>query len=57
MELVRMWDTDEHFKTRLATNDPDLAEALRNRKDGNSRDIEKIVGERLKEQFERKRKE
>ena len=42
------------MKTNIRQNDPQLAEALES---GDNNKIEKIIGERLKEQFDKKRKE
>ena len=42
------------MKTNIRTNDPTLAAALES---GDNNKIEKIIGERLKEQFDKKKQE
>lgn len=56
MQICQEWDTNPHFKKRLQENDPELAKALQERKEGN-KEIENIVKERLKEVMQKKRVE
>ena len=45
-----MWTHDQHMKTQWKNNDPELAGALE-KEDNNL--VEKIVGNRLKEHFDK----
>ena len=56
MQIIQHWDTDPHFKQRLSANDPALATALSERKDG-TQEIEKIIRERMQEMMAKKRGE
>ena len=47
-KIKEMYATDAAFKMRLTANDPTLAEVLES---GDSQKIEKIVNDRMKEQF------
>jgi len=52
--IKQVWASTPHQKTYLKNNDPELAAAL---EAGDDNKIEKIIGERLKVQFEKKKAE
>lgn len=49
-----MWENDSYFKSQVSQSDPELTEVL-NSKDSNR--IEKVIGKRIQDQLDTKKKE
>ena len=53
-KIKQIWANDPHQRTFLKMNNPELGEALEK---GDNKLLEKIIGERVKEQMAAKKKE